>query len=445
MSITNLKPPSSGPAATASSAPTPIRDTSAQDIARNTAQPAWYRRKSVYVPAIGAAAVLVILVWLADSWAHSGHVISIQNLEIATVTRGDFTQDVAGRGTVIAAVSPTLSSTAPGTVTYLVHAGDRVTRGQVLARLASPELENQSARERATLASMDAALAQQRVELQQELLQNRQQADLAAVTMSQQLRELQRLQSAWTLHVISEQRYEAAYDTYSIARLNYENANRNAGLERQRILLELRTRQLARDAQSLLVQGLQRRIEALTVRSPVNGMVADLGQPDQSHVGSSMPLVTVIDLSALAIQFQVAESFANGIEPGLPADITLDGQTVHGVVTEVSPDVRDGWVTGRARFVGAQPAGLRQNEQAAVRIVLGEHRNVLMLDRGAFLDPATRFVYVIRGDQALRTPVELGAASISEIQVVHGLAAGDRVVISDTQDFNDARRLRVAR
>jgi HlyD family secretion protein len=421
-----------------------MRNTAAQDVVRESPR-AWYRRRVVYAAGAGVIIVLVALVWLARSWVHSGHVISSQTLEITTVTRGYFVQDVAARGTVIAAVSPTLSSTAAGTVTYLVHAGDRVAKEEVLARLASPELENEYDRERTTLESMDAALAQQRVELQQQLLENRQRADLAAVTMSQQLRELQRLQAAWGVHVISQHEYEAAYDTYSMARLSYEHANQNAGLERERVMLELRTRQLARNAQSLLVTGLKQRLDALTVHSPVDGIVADLAQPDQSHVGSSMPLVTVIDLSALAIQFQVAESFADGIKPGLPTDITLDGQTVHGVVTEVSPDVRDGWVTGRAKFVGAQPANLRQNEQAAVRIVMGEHKDVLMLERGAFLDPNTHFVYVVRDSHATRMPVELGAASVSEIQVLRGLAAGDRVVISDTQEFNDAPELRIAR
>jgi len=441
MSITHLKSPSSP----TSPAAAPIRDTAAQDVTRQASADVWYRRRSSYAMAAGAIALLIVLVWLAHSWARSGHVVSAQTLEISTVTRGNFVQDAAARGTVIAAVSPTLSSTAAGTVTYLVHAGDRVSKGEVLARLSSPELENQYERERTTLESIDAALAQQQIELKQQLLDNRQRADLAAVTMSQQLRELQRLQAAWAVHVISEHTYEAAYDTYSIARLNFEHAKQNAGLERARIMLELRTRQLARNAQSLLVDGLRQRLDELTVRSPVDGMVADLAQPDQSHVASSMPLVTVIDLSALAIEFQVAESFANGIKPGLPVDITLDGQTVHGQVTEVSPDVRDGWVTGRAKFVGAQPVGLRQNEQAAVRIVMGEHNDVLMVERGAFLDPATRFVYVIHGDEATRTPVELGAASVSEIEVLSGLSAGDRVVISDTQDFNDAHELRIAR
>ncbi|HEX8755362.1 MAG TPA: efflux RND transporter periplasmic adaptor subunit [Steroidobacteraceae bacterium] len=440
MSITHLKPPSSA----ASAEPAPIRGTGAQDVARPSSSHVWYRRRRVQAAAGGAIALAAALAWLVHGWMQSGHVVSLQTLELATVSRGDFVQDAAARGTVIAAISPTLSATAPGTVTYRVHAGDRVSKGEVLARLSSPQLQNQYEREHATLESMDAALAQQRVELQQELLENRQRADLAAVTMSQQLRELQRLQAAWTLHVISEHTYEAAYDTYSIARLQYEHANQNARLERERILLELRTRELARNAQSLLVDGLRQRLEELTVRSPVDGMVADLAQPDQSHVASSLPLVTVIDLSALAIEFQVAESFANGIKPGLPADITLDGQTVHGRVTEVSPDVRDGWVTGRAKFVGAQPPDLRQNEQAAVRIVMGEHKNALMVERGAFLGPATRFVYVIHGDEATRTPVELGAASVSEIEVLRGLTAGDRVVISDTQDFNDAPELRLA-
>jgi HlyD family secretion protein len=439
MSITSLKPPSSP-----SAAPTPIRSTAAQDVTRTTSAQVWYRRRLAYVVAAGVVGLALLLAWLARSWSQSGHVVSMQSLEIATVTRGSFVQDVSGRGTVIAAISPSLFATAAGTIRYAVHAGDRVSKGQVLASLSSPDLSNEYQRELATLQSMDAALARQRIELQQQLLGNQQQADLAAVEMQAALRELQREQAAWSLHVISEQRYEAEYDTYSISRLNFEHARENARLGRQQILLDLRTRTLARNAQALLVAGLKRRLDALTVRSPVSGMVATLAQTDQSYVPQNAPLLTVVDLSALAIQFQVAESLADGITAGVPADITLNGETVKGVVTDISPSVQDGWVTGRARFVGAQPVGLRQNEQASVRIILGQQSNVLRMDRGAYLGPQTSFVYVIRGDQAVRTPVTLGAASIAEIQVLHGLEAGDRVVISDPQPFNDAPAARLS-
>ncbi len=442
MSILNLKPASPEP--DKATVPRSIRSTHAQDTPA-APRPAWYRRRPLQLAAAGGLALLLGLAWLIGAWSESGRVVSLRSLELATVTRGRFVQDVSARGTVIAAVSPTLFATAAGTIQYKAHAGDRVTEGQVLAHLSSPELTNHYQRELATLQSMDASLAQEKIELQQQLLTNQQRANLDAVKMSAALRELQREQAAWKLHVISERRYEGAYDTYSIARLSFEHAKVNAHLDSEQILLDLRTRTLARNAQALLVAGLKSRLDALTVRSPVTGMVAALAQTNQSYVAQNSPLLTVVDLSALAVRFQVAESLADGVTAGVPARIALNGQIAKGVVTDVSPAVRDGWVTGRTRFVGPQPAGLRQNERATVRIILGERSNVLKMDRGAYLGPHARFVYVLRGNEIVRTPVTLGAASITEIQVLRGLHAGERVVISNPKRFHGARRVRLSR
>ena len=73
-----------------------------------------------------------------------------------------------------------------------------------------------------------------------------------------------------------------------------------------------------------------------------------------------------------------------------------------------------------------------------MRIVLDERDNVLKFERGAFIDDASRAVYVVRGSRAVYVPVTLGAASVGEIEVVKGLAAGDQVVISDMRDFNQS-------
>ena len=79
-----------------------------------------------------------------------------------------------------------------------------------------------------------------------------------------------------------------------------------------------------------------------------------------------------------------------------------------------------------------------------MRIVLDERDHVLKFERGSTIDEGTHNVYVIRGDHAVRTPVRVGAASVSEIEVLHGLAEGDRVIVSDTRDFNDAPDLLIA-
>ena len=76
--------------------------------------------------------------------------------------------------------------------------------------------------------------------------------------------------------------------------------------------------------------------------------------------------------------------------------------------------------------------------------MLDERDGVLAFDRGPALDELTRAVYVVRGDRAVRTPVQLGASSISKIEVLSGLAAGDRVIVSDTGDFRSASELMIA-
>jgi HlyD family secretion protein len=64
--------------------------------------------------------------------------------------------------------------------------------------------------------------------------------------------------------------------------------------------------------------------------------------------------------------------------------------------------------------------------------------------RSPFADSDTRFIYVLRDDYAVRTPVEFGAAAIGEIEVRSGLQPGDVVVLSDMRDYRDAERVLVA-
>ena len=368
---------------------TRMRGTEAQDAAVTDAAPHWRRYRLRY--AAGAAALLLLLfTWLIVAWLRSGHVISRERLRIAAVNRGHFVRDVAAEGTVVAAVNPTLFAIAPGTVTYAVRAGDTVKKGEVLATLESPELNNEYQRERATLDSLDAALNRQEIEIRRQILTSQQQSDLAQVAINAAERELKRAQWAWDQRVISERDYQRSIDDVSTAKLNFEHARDTAHLERDSLALDLRTKRLERDRQALVVASLQERVAELTVRSPVDGMVANLAVPEKTRVADNAPLLTVVDLTAFEIEFQVAETYAGDISPGMAAEITLEGKSIPGVVTAISPEVRQNQVIGRVKFRNGQPAGLRQNERAAVRIVLDERDNVLKFERGSFLDEAAR-------------------------------------------------------
>ena len=443
MKLAQLKKiPESDSAATARDA-VRMRGTEAQDAPLSTARSLWQRHRLALTLA-ASAVPLALLVWAVHGWLATATVLAHERLRLAAVERGHFVRDVAADGTVVAAVNPTLFAIAPGTVSYLARAGDAIRQGQVLATLDSPELESELKREQATLDSLDAALGRQQIEIRREMLTSKQQADLAQVAIEAAQRELKRSQWAWDQRVISERDYQRAIDDVSTARLNFEHARDTASLERDSLALELRTKRLERDRQALVVSALRDRVAALSVRSPVNGMVANLAQPQKTLVAANAPLLTVVDLSAFEIEFRVAETYAGEIKPGLRADVTVEGRVVPGAVTAISPEVRQNEVVGRVKFTGGQPPGLRQNERTAVRIVLDERDGVLKFERGSFIDEASHAVYVARGSHAVRVPVVLGAPSVAEIEVVRGLKAGDQVVISDMRDANEAPEVAIS-
>jgi len=444
MKITSLRPLTKlGGAGADSTDDSSIRGTDAQDVAVESTPD---RRKRFIQIGIGAGAVLLILVFVAlfRGWAASEHTIPRERLRIATVVEGPFVRDVSAQGTVVAAVSPTLFAVAPGNISYQVRAGDTVKQGQVLATLVSPTLENEYRSERATLDSLDTALQRQAIEIRRQKLRTQEEADLANVQIRAAEREYQRAQSAWDKGAIAERDLRRAEDERESARLAYEHARETADLERSSLDLDLRARRQERERQGYVVANLKRRVDELTVRAPVNGMVANLAAAEKASVAENAPLMTVVDLTAFEVEFQVADVYARDIKPGMEAQISLDGAQHAGVVTAISPEVRSGQVVGRVKFKGEQPAGLRQSQRGSVRIVIEQRAMARKFERSSEIMSGTRAVYVVDGDRAMLRPVELGAASVGEIEVIKGLEPGEEIVIGGLGDFRDVPEILIS-
>ncbi len=442
MKITNLRPLSPGGRDTTPAGDVSIRGTESQDIAVE-ARPDRTRQKMIGLVA-GALIVVLLFGLLIRGWSSTEYTIARERLRIATVTEGPFVRDVSAQGTVVAAVSPTLFAVAPGNISYVVRAGDTVKTGQVLATLASPTLENEFQRENATLESLDTTLQRQAIEIRRQKLATQEAADLANVQIRAAERELQRAQWAWDKGAIPERDLKSAEDARESAKLAYDHAIETTGLEQESLDLDLRAKRQERERQGYVVANLKRRVDELSVRSPVDGMVANLAAAEKASVAENAPLLTVVDLTAFEVEFQVADVYARDIKAGMESEISLDGREYKGLVTGISPEVRSGQVTGRVKFAGDQPPGLRQSQRGSVRIVIEQRAKAMKFERSSDIVSGTRAVYVVDGDQAILTPVELGAASVGEIEVLKGLKPGQEVVISGTGDMKEVPEFHIS-
>ena len=421
--------------------PIMLRDTSAQDRVIEPKNPLKRHRKLILVALAGIAA-LGTLIFVLARYSGAGASVDRARVSIAGVERGNFVRDIAADGQVVAAVSPTLYANALGTVTLKVHAGDTVVKGQVLAVVESPDLTAKMSQEDATLVSQRLDWERATLDAEHKLSQLRDAFNQAEVDQKTAQRERDRSRKAYELGSYSELQALRAEDALEKAQFAFQQAKSTYESQPKQNRFDIDSKKALLDRQQYLVDDLKRQVAGLNVKSPVDGQVGQVQVADRASVAKDAPLLTVVDLSALEVEIKVTESLARDLRTGMTADLEGGGHHWQGVVSGVSPEVVAGQVTARLRFGAEKPAGLRQSQRLSVRNFIDRRDNVLMVDRGSFVDQeGGGFAYIVHGNIAERHPVQLGAASIAKVEILEGLSAGDQIVISGTDAFNGAQRV----
>lgn len=419
-----------------------IRDTSSQDAVLTAAPVQRLKRRALWIGAAVTAVALGALLLLG--WSASEHSVSAARLRIAEVGRGTLVRDAAVNGRVVAAISPTLYSTAPSTVTLKVQAGDTVRKGDVLALLESPDLSDALKREQSSYQQLQAEVARQQILAKKQKLLAQREADTAEIDRLSAQRTLERYESVAQVGIIAKIDYQKAKDALSSAQIRARHAAQAAALESDDVALELKTKVSQLERQRLSMANAQRRVDELTVRAPVAGFIGTLSVQNRSVVAANTALMTLVDLSQLEVELEVPETYVADMGLGMTAEITLGGASATGKLSALSPEVVKNQVLARVRFDGAQPKGLRQSQRVSARLLIEEKPNVVMVARGPFVESeGGRFAYVVRDGVAVRTPITLGATSVSSVEILAGLKPGDKVVVAGSDTFENAERVSI--
>ncbi|MFN3704211.1 efflux RND transporter periplasmic adaptor subunit [Thermomonas sp.] len=422
-----------------------IRDTAGQDqVMATPSRPAG--RKRIAIAATSAAVVVVLGGWVASGWLSGARSFDASRLRIAEVTRGDLVRDLSAEGRLIAANSPTLYAIAAGTVSLKIVAGDKVSKGQALAVIDSPELRSRLVQEESTLASLEAEASRAVLDARIARANAQRALDQATVERTAAMRDLERYQRAFDGGAVPQNDLARAQDLMKKADIGLAAARKDFELQSAGADLDARNKQLQAQRQRAVVEEARRQVDGLTLRAPFDGQVGQVQVPQGTQVAANGPVLSVVDLSRFEVEIKVPESFARDLGIGMPAQIAANNGRFAGEIAAVSPEVVNGEVTARVRFAdGKQPPGLRQNQRLSVRIVMDTRHDVLMVERGPFLEQdGGNVAWVVDGSSASRRPIRTGASSLSSVEIVSGLKVGDRIVVSGTDQFGTADRVRIS-
>lgn len=392
--------------------------------------------------ALAAGLAVALTAWGAPTalrWFQTDRSVSRADLRFATVSRGDLERDLALEGRVVAARHPSVFSPARGIVHLSVQAGQVVALGEIVARIDSPERSSELARELSALAALDSDLESRRLRSEQTGLAQQLEIEQLAVRAQAAERGMARSQLIFDQGLVNKIELERAQDELTLARQSLAHAKQRAELDRATRAVEVRQAEQQVERQRLLVGEQHRRVDELAVRAPVAGLVGGLEVADRDAVTDGQALVSVVDLTAFAIEIDVPEAWADEAVPGLAVAVRIEGSEHPAQVVGMAPAVAAGVVRGRLAFTGAPPPGLKQGQRVSCRLLLESRSNVVKVERGPFVESGGgHTAYVLDGDVARKRRIELGALSVREVEVRLGLEPGEVLILSDTRRFENA-------
>lgn len=346
------------------------------------------------------------------------------SVTVVQATEADLVDTVLVNGTLVAREEILVGPEVEGlrVVEVLADEGDRVKRGQVLARLVSDTLEAQLAANEAQIARAAAAIAQARSNIAS--------AEARLVEARNAYERGKPLAKSGTISESTMDQRESALRTSEAAVTSAQDALKVAEADRAQI--EAQRRELAW------------RRSRTEVTAPADGIVSRrLARVGGFAAGAQDAMFRIVAGGEVELDAEVPETQVARMRAGQPAEVAVAGVgDVKGAVRLVSQEIDRASRLGRVRVsLGSSPA-LRVGAFGRGRIEVARSRGVTLPVPAVLHGTDGAIVQLVRDNRIVSTRVETGITAQGRVEITKGIAQGDTVVARSGTFLRDGDLIR---
>jgi len=370
-----------------------------------------------------------------------------ERLWIGSVSQGMMLRQVRGAGTLVPADIRWVAARTSGRIErIMVLPGAKVSADTVIMELSNPDLVQETQAAQLELNSREADFVSMKVGLDSRLLDIE-----ASIHQLEAEHEQAELEAA-----INKELFQEGLES----ELSMKRAELGAAQLKNRLLLEQKRLEFTRKAnesqlsaeQSRIEQTrahyalLQERLDGLSVKAGFEGVLQRQSVEEGQQVGPGQNLSQVADPKSLKAVVRISEHQAKDIMIGQAAKIDTRNGIVDGEVIRVDPNVQEGTVAVDVKLLNPNIKGIRPDLTVEGIIDVERIDSTIYANRPVFARPDSDgmiFRFLADTDIAERIPVHYGRASADTIEITRGVAPGDRIILSDTSDWDDRDQIRV--
>jgi len=374
---------------------------------------------------------------------------SASDLKIASVEEGEF-RDYVQVNAYVEAARRVFIDAREGGVVKAVHAdrGRVVAAGSLLVELESPELEAELALKEAALASQSAKASADAARIERHEVDSRRELLEADYRIAVLERDCERKAALVEAGGSSRSALEDARAELAFRKDSRGLLERSRELEAEGLRGEAALSREAAEMLRIERDRLAGRRASLRISAPALGQIASFSASigETKAPGSRVAELDIMD--DLRLKADLDEYYLSRVKTGLRGSFSVDdgrgGEERRGMaVSWVSPKVANS--SFEVEFACDPGQGvLAIGQRFAARVELGGSSRALLLPMGPFYrDTGGSWVYAAEasGTAAARRAIKAGRSNPDYLEILEGLAPGDRVVISDYSAYGNAERI----
>jgi HlyD family secretion protein len=349
------------------------------------------------------------------------------------VVRGVAVEAVYATGTVEALDRVTVKAKVTGSIVELkVREGDKVKKGDLLARIDSPTLKFDLAKGQADLWA--ASKQAQKNGPQVEALDAQANATKASLKIAREDRDrVAKLVASGTSTQVDLDKAST-----QVATLEAQLASQEA--QKKALQIDLGARASGAGAS---VDALAAKLLDTELRSPIDGIVLSRSVDPGETVMINQAIVRVGDVTTLVLECSIDEADIGKVKIEQSAAVSLyafPGKTFKGTVFEILPDAdraKKSFLT-RVRVLDA-PVGMRSGMTAEVNVVVAERPGSLLAPTEA-IDEAG-YAWVVKDGRAEKRKLEIGVRDMLRVEVLSGVSEGEHVAVTGIAELTPGARV----
>jgi len=402
------------------------------------------KMKHLYIAII--VAVFSLLIYQAF-FARNVSTLKVEKdrLSIAQVEQGIFNNYITVSGNVEPIATIYLDAREGGRVEEKVkEEGEMLKKGDVILRLSNPDLSLSILNSEAQLAEKSNFLRNTMVVMEQEKLQIKRELLNLEFDIKRKYRTYQQNKMLFQEELISKEEFLKSEEDYQFAQRSYD-----LYLERQKqdsIYRSIQVKQMNNNLRNmeLNMRLVHQRQDNLNVIAPVDGQLTIL----DAEIGQSVPkggrIGQIHILTSYKVVAHIDEHYIDKVKVGLTAILERQGQEYQLKIRKVLPDVRDGRFAVEMIFDNESPENMRTGQTYYTRLQLGSPEESLLLPRGSFFqETGGQWIFVVSADgkSAEKRFIKIGRQNPKYYELLEGLKAGEKVIVSGYDGFGDNERL----